>query len=327
MDHEPAVPPAGSSGDVLSRLAPDVSLALNRLWSQLWEGSAASLLALVDLRVAELLDDQAGAVAGPHVPPVAPTKRHELSRWPTDPQFTTEERAALGFAEQFVIDVSGVDDRLRAELGSALGAPAELGFVMGLFVLDYGRRVKLALLRLFPDEPPRRTGAAGGRHRSDEPGGPGGSDLFGAFDDLSKRIALLDALDPVTTELVRLRGARQHNCRLCQSTRSVRALEAGADEALFDATERYESSALPPHQKLALRLTDAIITQPGSIGPDLVAQAHQVFTSAQLVELVMDVMRNSGQKVAVAMAADEPHVVSGVERFEITATGAVVYLG
>ena len=40
----------------------------------------------------------------------------------------------------------------------------------------------------------------------------------------------------------------------------------------------------------------------------------------------MDVMRNSGQKMAVALAADDPHVASGVERFVIGADGSVEYL-
>jgi hypothetical protein len=59
----------------------------------------------------------------------------------------------------------------------------------------------------------------------------------------------------------------------------------------------------------------------------LVAQVHGWFTPAQVVELVMDVMRNSGQKIAVALAADDPHVASGIERFEITPTGEVEYQG
>ncbi len=321
MAIESAVPSGGSAA--LSRLTPDVSKTLTRLGSRLWDGPVAGLLALADLRVADLLDDRAGAVADSLAPLVDAAKSQALARWPWDPQFSPDERVALGFAEQFVIDVSGIDHRLRAELCATLGTSDALSYVMGLFVLDYTRRVRMSLVRLFPDEPAHRNGAAGDPHRLDGPESP---DLFGSFDDLSRSIALLDALDPVTTELVRLRGARQHNCRLCQSTRSVRALEAGADELLFDATEHYETSTLPPHQKVALRLTDAIITQPASISPTLVAQVHQVFTPAQVVELIMDVMRNSGQKVAVAMGADEPHVASGVERFEITAQGAVVYL-
>ena len=37
-------------------------------------------------------------------------------------------------------------------------------------------------------------------------------------------------LDPVTTELVRLRCARQHDCRICQTLRLSTAANLGADE-------------------------------------------------------------------------------------------------
>jgi hypothetical protein len=62
------------------------------------------------------------------------------------------------------------------------------------------------------------------------------------------------------------------------------------------------------------------------VGSTLADQVHRWFTPVQVVELVMDVMRNSGQKIAVALAADEPHVTSGIERFEITDRGDVEYL-
>ncbi len=222
--------------------------------------------------------------------------------------------------------MAGVDDRLRAELASALGPTGVLGFVVALFALDYGRRVSMVLGWPVPRRDRSPSPVAGGDESVPTTGPVEGLALLGVFDDLSRSVALLDAIDPVTTELVRLRGARQHNCRLCQSTRSVRALEAGADEPLFDATERYEDSDLSESQKVALRLTDAIITEPGSVNEALAAQVHRWFTPLQVVELVMDVMRNSGQKIAVALAADDPHVASGFEQFEITGRGDVVYL-
>jgi hypothetical protein len=39
------------------------------------------------------------------------------------------------------------------------------------------------------------------------------------------------------------------------------------------------------------------------------------------------VMRNSCQKVAVALAVDDPHVTSGVELYALTGDGDVEYLG
>ena len=66
------------------------------------------------------------------------------------------------------------------------------------------------------------------------------------MDEFLREVALLDALDPVTTELVRLRGARQHTCRVCMSRRSLAAIEAGADAETFAAVDRYRSSDLAP---------------------------------------------------------------------------------
>ncbi len=288
--------------------------------------SCAGTLALVDLRIAQLLGDRPVPWAStPAPPPVEGPRQRQLSQWPTSTVFSDQEKVVLGFAEQFVIDVAGVDDHLRDELRAALGPSSMFDVVVALFVLDYGRRVTMVLDRLFPEDP--LFGSAdiiGGP--SPEPGSITGGMLLGSFDQLSRSVALLDSVDPVTTELVRLRGARQHNCRLCQSTRSARALGGGADEELLGSTERYETSDLVESQKVALRLTDAVITGPGTVDRSLADQVHRSFTATQAVELVLDVMRNSGQKIAVALAADEPHVTSGVERFEITATGDVSYL-
>jgi len=242
-----------------------------------------------------------------------------LAAWPTAPQFTETDRAVLAFTEQFVMDVAGVTDADRAALGARL-TPEELGgFVLSLYVVDYGIRARLALARLFAEAGPL---AIEPDTAHDRP-----VDLGTAFDGMLKTIALLGALDPVTTELVRLRGARTHNCRICQSTRSVAALRSGADEATFDQVDFYPTSDLDPATKTALRLTDAIITQPATIDPALVAEVRGHFTPAQVAEIVLDVVRNSAQKSAVAMAVDQAHVSEGVELYEIGDDGDVIFHG
>ena len=324
MPPEPAPSTPVPDVNPLVRLTPAVGAAYAELYARVGRSARPERTELVDRRIGQLLRDD----RPPHglvTSSVPADKLDQLPRWSSSRLFSDEERACLGFTEQFVIDVAAVDDQQRAELSSVLGPSGGLDFVAALFALDYGRRVTLALGRLFPDgpvlEPAGETDGA-----ASEVGPSDGTAVLGAFDQLSRAVALLDALDPVTTELVRLRGARQHNCRLCQSTRSVRALDAGADEVLFDTTERYEASDLPEAQKVALRLTDAMITQPTSIDRVLADQVHRWYTPRQVVELVMDVMRNSGQKIAVALAADDPHVASGVERFVIGAGGSVEYL-
>jgi AhpD family alkylhydroperoxidase len=154
---------------------------------------------------------------------------------------------------------------------------------------------------------------------------PAEGDRWAAIEELQLVVARLDGLDPVTTELVRLRGARQHQCRLCQSLRSRSALVAGADDATFAAVDDFAGSDLSAAQQAALALTDALIWTPGHLSVDVVADVRSHFTPAQAVELVLDVMRNAGNKIAVAFAADAPNVDDGVEIYDINADGTLSY--
>jgi alkylhydroperoxidase family enzyme len=211
------------------------------------------------------------------------------------------------FSEQFVVDVTQVDVApLAAELGDLVGP-----FVSALWVLDMGNRTDTALARLFDVDVPARKGEV--------------VDYAVAFDDFLTIVARLSDLDPVTTELVRLRGARFHNCRICQSLRTASALKAGGSEDLYDQIDRYESSDMSEAQKVALRLTDAMVTSPALIDAELAAQAHEHFTDAQLVELALDIMRNAANKVAVAFGADEARISEGWELYDVLPTGEVVY--
>jgi alkylhydroperoxidase family enzyme len=306
--------------DPLSQFAPEASTVIARLMGNLWGVTDPELLELVQARISQLLRNE--SVRQSEAVPSA--RRAALAQWPTSPLFSDADRAALGFAEQFIMDVAGVSAEQRTSLGEHL-EPAELGgFVMALYLLDYGQRTQMALDRLFPGS--QLAAFAAG----DTPGAAApparGLSVQGDVDALLMAIARLNSIDMVTTEVVRLRGARRHNCRICQSTRSVKALDAGADEAMFDKIDHYEDSDLVESHKVALRLVDAIITQPTEIDPALVAQVHEHFTPPQVIEIVLDVMRNSCQKVAVALAVDDPHVTSGVELYAITDDGDVAYL-
>ena len=134
-------------------------------------------------------------------------------------------------------------------------------------------------------------------------------------------VALDTALDPVTTELVRLRGARAHDCRICQSRLSLRAVETAGDEAVFavDADESMRSE----RQQAALALADAVIWQPSAIDDDLVARVRARLADAEIVEIVLDLVRNAANKIAVSLGGDEAVVTDGVEYYDIDATGDV----
>jgi len=88
------------------------------------------------------------------------------------------------------------------------------------------------------------------------------------------------------------------------SLRLAVARQQGVDDTMAAQVDRYEASDLSEAHKVALRLADALMTQPGSISIELRAQAHQYFTAAQLLELTLDVMKWNSQKVTVALGTD-----------------------
>src|SRR3982750_463411 len=99
------------------------------------------------------------------------------------------------------------------------------------------------------------------------------------------RVVALDAaLDPVTTELVRLRGARAHDCRICQSRLSLRAVETAGDDPVCAA----HGPALTERQRPALARADALIWQPTALDDHLVERIRRDLSDPEIVEIVLD---------------------------------------
>lgn len=234
-------------------------------------------------------------------------------------------RAATVYAAQFNIDVASLTDEQRRAAADELGEDL-FGFLQATWVTDMADRVDHALGALVgidPEESRRRVPLTTVARAAASPD-PAGA-LWESIDAFLPAVARLAALDPVTTEVVRLRGARAHDCRLCRSLRSVGAIDAGADEATFDAIDRYEESDLDPGLKVALRLVDAVIWEPRSWPVGLAAQVRDRFSPAAAVEIVLDVVRNGANKIAVALGADQPNVAEGVEYFAMDDSGTLTY--
>lgn len=253
---------------------------------------------------AQLLDPVRVAVS------VALGHREELDRAPVVHGSGDDPRVAacVAFAEQFVVDVAGTTDEQRAALGAALGADT-FTFVQALYVVDVFQRGRIALERLFATS----FGAASQ---------PATGDLWAALEEFMRVVALGRALDPVTSELVRLRGARAHDCRICQSRLSLRAVEAAGSADLFGADAA--GDALDERQQGALALADAVIWQPSDIDDALVSRARAALTDAEVVEVVLDLVRNAANKIAVSLGGDEAVVTEGVEYYDVDASGEVV---
>ena len=198
--------------------------------------------------------------------------------------------------------MSSIGDDLRARFSSALGKSV-LGASILTFVADFLPRVRAGLEALGLPVP--WTDAVVWDHDSDP-----ADLLFNAF----------------LPAVVRLRGAREHNCRVCKSLREGNALDAGGSESVYDQIDHYETSdGLTDPQKAALRYVDALIWSPAAIEPGVAAGVRTHFTEAAAFELTLDVIRNASNKIAVALAADAPRVEHGTERYLTDADGQTVY--
>jgi len=229
------------------------------------------------------------------------------------------EAVIAEFAEQFSVDVSTITGEQRSRLFKSLGDSA-FGVVVQMYIADFVPRVRAGLEALGVGE--QYLGWTHGRIRWDRGTEP--SDLV--FNDFLPAVARMRALDPVTSELVRLRGAAQHNCRLCKSLRESTALDAGGSESLYEDIERFESSVLlDDRAKAALRYADGLIWTPAHLVADDVVEVRSRFSEAEAVELTFDIMRNASNKVAVSLGADAPRVEQGTERYLLDADGQTVF--
>jgi alkylhydroperoxidase family enzyme len=229
------------------------------------------------------------------------------------------EAVLTEFAEQFSADVSMITGEQRSRLWKCLG-DSTFGAVVSIYIADFVPRVRAGLEALGIGE--RYLGWVQGAFEWDHASEP--SDVV--FNEFLPAVARMRALDPITSELVRLRGAAQHNCRLCKSLRESTALDAGGSETLYDDIERFESSALfDDCVKAALRYADALIWTPAHLVADDVAEVRARFSEAEAIELSFDIMRNASNKIAVSLGADGPRVDDGTERYLLDADGQTVF--
>ena len=238
----------------LRALRPEATGLLDVACARAWDAVDAELLDALRTRAAVLLGHPDGRRVDAADPAVA---------------------SCLEFAEQFVLDVSGIGEAERDALaparGRGRGHRRRPGAVPGRVRAAAGARVRPALRR------PRRRGARPGHRRPAD----ACTALREALADYQDAVVRGDALDPVLTELVRLRCARTHNCRICQTLRLADARDAGADDAVTAAVDRYETSDLDERTKAALRITDALITMPASLSPEAAAAARALLTAGR----------------------------------------------
>ena len=223
------------------------------------------------------------------------------------------------FAEQFSTDVSIIGGEQRSRLWGVLGDNT-FGAVVQMYIADFVPRVRAGLeaLGVGAEYLGWVSGPVSWDHATDP------SDVV--FNGFLPAVARLRELDALTAEVVRLRGATQHNCRLCKSLRETTALDAGGSETLYGGIEQFEASAvLTERHKAALRYVDALIWSPSHIDGGIAAGVRAHFSNAEAVELTFDVMRNASNKVAVALGGDAPRVETGTEQYLLDVDGHTVF--
>ena len=228
------------------------------------------------------------------------------------------EAVVADFAEQFSIDVSMIGDEQRGSCGPRWGTTR---------LASSCRCTSPTSFRgCGPDWKPSGSASGTWAGRRSRRVGSHRRPVRRGVQRLSAEVARLRELDALTSEVVRLRGATQHNCRLCKSLRETTALNAGGSETLYGDIERFEASAeLTGRQKAALRYADALIWSPSLMGRGVAAGVRAHFSDAEAVELTFDVMRNASNKVAVALGGDAPRVEQGTEQYLLDVDGQTVF--
>jgi AhpD family alkylhydroperoxidase len=302
----------------LSRLQPEACGLLVALNERVWQVSDPALLELVRVRVSQLIGNPAAARVRYSYADGAGRARLEaklaaLPDYPGSPLFSAAERDVVAFSEQFVIDVGGTTEDMRAELARRFGADGARALVTAIYVVEFTQRLQLIADRLLDGAGALLDGAGALLDGVGAPPDGVGAPLDGAAVDVSPggllnayqaAVVRGSALDPVTTELVRLRCARTHHCRICQTLRLADARAAGVDEAMTAKVDFYERSDLPDRAKVALRVTDAFITQPYLLSDAVTEQARAWFGPAELASLGLDITKWSTQKIKVALGTD-----------------------
>ena len=108
------------------------------------------------------------------------------------------------------------------------------------------------------------------------------------------------------------------------SRRSLAALRDGADATMFQEVDDYRHSGLTDAHQAALALTDAMIWTPAYLRASDIEAVRTHLQPAEALEVVLDVMRNAANKIAVALGADTPER-EGVQLFEVDDAGRLTF--
>ena len=210
---------AASERDAVLGLQPEGRERLDEVLEISWSITDSSLLDLCRLRLAQLLRCRAELAPADDGHLLA-----ELAEWRSSAAYSERERAALAYAEQFLVDQNGITEEQKAEISRHLSRRELVDFVQALNVQEGYLRV-LTVLDVAPDpgisphvhQPLHEVMAA---EAEDVPGT--GLDLLVALTDpafwearmaFGAAMARQSGVDAETSEVCRLRNANHQACR------------------------------------------------------------------------------------------------------------------
>ena len=101
------------------------------------------------------------------------------------------------------------------------------------------------------------------------------------------------------------------------------AIDLAGQSDLFDDSD---PSGISDTQALALQVVDVFVWQPTQWPTGLGEHVVSALGTAAATELILDLVRNAANKIAVAFDADGPQVETGVEYYDIDlSTGELRY--
>jgi alkylhydroperoxidase family enzyme len=322
--------------DAVFGLLPDVYDRLRTVLDLAWSINDSDLmqtcrLLIVQMHGTRLIDADAYA-----------RQLAELEDWRSSAIFSARERVALDYAEQFVMDQNSLSDAQKQELGRHFSDRQVVAFVQGLNINDAYLRV-LTLLDIPFDPEYGRPGAqangraapSGGDDAASAPANHNGvlvsltdPDYFNARIEHSRSAMRHTRVDDVTSELVRLRNANHQKCEFCMSVRRAAVFPSRPDAAdPLQAVRMYESSGLPDHQKVALRLADAFLAYPKGFGPEQRSETLAQYDSEQIAEILLKLMCWSQNRTPIALGMDAPVDENELTAFDYDAAGGFALLG
>jgi hypothetical protein len=108
------------------------------------------------------------------------------------------------------------------------------------------------------------------------------------------------------------------------SMRRAVARPAGSGDLMDEVLAYEESESLSELQRVALRLHDAFLADPGGLGAAARAEALAHFSSAQLVELALKFLHWSTNRPVVTLGGDAPHDENRLTAFHYGENGEYI---